>query len=100
MKHLSIFVAILLLVFILTACGSTAQPTSLPGIVEPTPELDPTPVSAANNTPVRVSIDYNYEGALATRLLLAFGSLKLVDTTTPISVEQAPQMLMLWQALE
>lgn len=45
-------------------------------------------------------INYEFDGALSSRLLLALGSLELAETSVPITDEQAPQMLMLWQALQ
>jgi len=100
MKLLPFIVTIILIAFILTGCGSTAQPTTIPDIVASTLEVDFTPAPTATNPKDRESINYNYEDALSTRLLLGFGTLKLAETSTPVNVEQAPQMLMLWQALD
>lgn len=48
---------------------------------------------------VSPNLDVSYENALNARLQLTLGSLKLAETNTPISAEQAQVMLPLWQAL-
>ncbi|OGR30647.1 MAG: hypothetical protein A2139_03150 [Desulfobacca sp. RBG_16_60_12] len=72
--------------------AATAQPTvsaEAPAIVIPTATIV-----------VRPALDVAYENALASRLLLSLGTLKLAETSTPVTPGQAPQLLMLWQALD
>ena len=82
MKRIYILLVVLVIVSMLTACGSKDQKA------EPANTNDP------------AKINYEYDGALSSRLLLALGTLKLAETSVPITSDQAPQMLMLWQALE
>jgi len=100
MKRVSILTVVLLFAFILTACGSNKQPENPQTVSESTPEPVAVTPSNGNNPVERITIDYGYENALSTRLMLAFGTLRLVETSTPITVEQAPEVLMLWQALD
>lgn len=76
---------IVLLALFLAACGTTASPAS----------------TDATNTEAYVSpnLDVSYENALSTRLQLTLGSLKLAETSTPLTAEQAQAMLPLWQGL-
>ncbi|MFZ5821497.1 MAG: hypothetical protein ACOYYJ_16490 [Chloroflexota bacterium] len=67
----------------------------LPTPVETGAAAIPTATVAA-----RPVLDVSFENALAPRLLLSLGTLKLAETTTPVTPEQAPQLLMLWQALD
>lgn len=53
-----------------------------------------------SETYISSSLDVGYENALSARLQLTLGSLKLVETNTPITTEQAQTMLPLWQALQ
>lgn len=104
MKRIHYIILVLIIASTLTACGSGDQKTESGNLVEPTPNNLNAPAIIVSTNPAEVSkkntINYEYEGALSNRLLLAFGTLKLAETTYPITVEQAPQMLMLWQALE
>ena len=104
MKRIHYIILVLIIASTLTACGSADQKTESGNLVEPTPNNLNAPAITVSTNPAEVSqkntINYEYEGALSNRLLLAFGTLKLAETTYPITVEQAPQMLMLWQALE
>ena len=104
MKRIHYIILVLIIASMLTACGSADQKTESGNLVEPTPNNLNAPAIIVSTNPAEVSqkntINYEYEGALSNRLLLAFGTLKLAETTYPITVEQAPQMLMLWQALE
>ena len=103
MKRINYIILVLIIASMLTACGSAEQKTESVNTVEPTANALNAPAITISTNPAEVSekitINYEYEGALSTRLLLAFGSLKLAETENPITVEQAPQMLMLWQAL-
>jgi hypothetical protein len=100
MKRLSILTVVLLFALILTACGSNPQDANPQAVSESTPASGDTGASTGDNPDERIAIDYGYENALSTRLMLAFGTLRLAETSTPITVEQAPEMLMLWQALD
>ena len=106
MKRTHYIVLILIIASMLTACGSAEQKTESVNIVEPTASALNAPAISISTNPAEVSdsqratINYEYEGALSSRLLLAFGSLKLAESENPITIEQAPQMLMLWQALD
>lgn len=81
LKHLLLFSLIVALA--LTACGTTAAPSVVPN----------------SETYTSPNLDATYENALAPRLQLTLGSLKLAETNTPITSEQAAVMLPLWQAL-
>ena len=104
MKRISILLLALIFSLILTACGSAPQPGESPAAVAPTQETVTTSGNAEPATEEASissgSINYAYENALSTRLLLALGTLKLSETSTPITAEQAPQLLLLWQALD
>ena len=104
MKRIHYIILVLIIASMLTACGSGDNKTESGNLVEPTPNNLNAPAITVSTNPAEVSqkntINYEYEGALSNRLLLAFGTLKLAETTYPIKAEQASQMLMLWQALE
>jgi hypothetical protein len=100
MKRLSLLTVVLLFALILTACGSNTQSANPEAVSESTPASGDTGISTGDNPDERIAIDYGYENPLSTRLMLAFGSLRLAETSTPITGEQAPEMLMLWQALD
>jgi hypothetical protein len=112
MKRL-VFLSILITSLILmTACRTTTTQTTdlvdttpVPSVSEgnTTPEI---PISsefateiAATEVTARVQLDFSYENALSERLILAMGTLKLAETENPVSLDQAPQLLLLWQAL-
>lgn len=67
----------------LTACGTSTTPT----------------IPEKTETFISPNLDTSYENALSTRLQLTLGSLKLIETNTPITREQALTMLPLWQVL-
>jgi hypothetical protein len=94
---------VLIIASMLTACGSGDNKTESEIANESTQNELSAPSISRSTNPTEVAqsttVNYEYEGALSNRLLLAFGSLKLAETAYPITVEQAPQMLMLWQAL-
>ncbi len=77
---------ILTLSLLLASCSGTADSAS----------------TSATNPEAYVSpnLDVSYENALNARLQLTLGSLKLAETNTPITAEQATTMLPLWQALQ
>lgn len=83
-----IFIPTLTIIFalLLASCSGTAAPD--------------TTTSSNPDTYVSPSLDLSYENALSTRLQLTLGSLKLMETNTPITREQAQVMLPLWQALQ
>jgi len=84
MKRISL-ILIVLLALLLASCSGTA----------------PTASTTTTNSEMYVSpnLDVSYENALAARLQLTLGSLKLAETSTPITPDQAKIMLPLWQAL-
>ncbi len=104
MKRTHYIILVLIIASMLTACGSADQKTESVNIVEPTANALNAPAITISTNPAEVSeratFNYEYEGALSARLLLAFGSLQLAETPNPITADQAPQMLMLWQALD
>ena len=76
---------IILLSLLLASCSGTAAPAS--------------PNSSNSDAYVSPNLDVSYENALNARLQLTLGSLKLAETNTPITPDQAKIMLPLWQAL-
>ena len=85
MKRIFIPTLTILFALLLASCGGTADPAS----------------TTTTNSEAYVSpnLDTSYENALSARLQLTLGSLKLAETNTPITSEQAQTMLPLWQAL-
>ena len=84
MKRISL-ITILLLSLLLASCSGTADSAS---------------TSAVNSDAyVSPNLDVSYENALNARLQLTLGSLKLAETNSPITPDQAKVMLPLWQAL-
>jgi len=77
----------LVLSLALAACGTSAP------VASSTTNTDTGAYVSAN-------LDTSYENALSARLQLNLGSLKLAETTTPITPEQAKAMLPLWQGLQ
>ncbi|MFZ5821496.1 MAG: hypothetical protein ACOYYJ_16485 [Chloroflexota bacterium] len=80
-----LFVTMLVSIFLLAACGGVVAPASTD--------------TASADAYVSPNLDVSYENALNARLQLTLGSLKLAETATPISADQARIMLPLWQAL-
>jgi len=85
MKRIFIPSLIVILTLLLAACGGTSAPAS----------------SGSTTSDIYASpnLDVSYQNALAARQQLTLGSLKLAETTTPITADQAKLMLPLWQAL-
>lgn len=81
LKHLLLFSLIVALA--LTACSTSVAPSE----------------GSNPETYISPNLDTSYENALSPRLQLTLGSLKLAETGTPITSEQAKVMLPLWQAL-
>lgn len=79
------FITMLLSAFLLASCSGTAAPASIP--------------STNSDEYVSPNLDVSYENALSARLQLTLGSIKLAETVSPITSEQAQVMLPLWQAL-
>lgn len=77
----------LVLSLALAACGASAPAAS-------------STTSTDTGAYVSPSLDTSYENALSARLQLNLGSLKLAETSTPITSEQAKVMLPLWQGLQ
>lgn len=106
-----IFIPLTILFSLLLAgCGTASTPTPAPveaAAVQPTISAEApviaiptTDVMPTSTVIVRPALDVAYENALAPRLLLSLGTLKLAETSTPVTREQAPQLLMLWQGLD
>lgn len=85
MKRIFIPTLTILFVLLLASCGGTAAPAST--------------TTTNSDAYVSPNLDVSYENALNARLQLTLGSLKLAETDTPITAEQAQVMLPFWQAL-
>lgn len=85
MKRIFIPSLTVLLALLLASCGGTAAPTST--------------TSANSAAYVSSNLDISYDNALNARLQFTLGSLKLAETNTPITTEQAKIMLPLWEGL-
>ena len=85
MKRIFISTLTLLFALLLASCGGTADPAST--------------TSINSEAYVSPNLDVNYENALSARLQLTLGSLKLAETSSPITAEQAKSMLPLWEGL-
>lgn len=83
MKKIFIPSLVILFSLLLASCGGTA-----PAAV------------ASTDAYVSPSLDTSYENALNARMQLTLGSLKLAETETPITSDQAATLLPLWQALQ
>ena len=83
MKRFFIPSLVILLALLLASCGGTASTTG-----------------TSTDAYVSPNLDTGYENALNARLQLTLGSLKLAETNTPITADQAASMLPLWQALQ
>jgi hypothetical protein len=83
MSRFSLLTLFIVLAVALSACGTAA----------------PAPVSSpdAYNSP---NLDTTYTNALPARMQLSLGTLKLAETSTPVTPEQAAKFLPLWQALQ
>lgn len=86
MKWIFIPTLTIIIAILLASCGGTAAPAST--------------TSVNSDAYVSPSLDLSYENALNARLQLTLGSLKLAETSTPITADQAATMLPLWQALQ
>jgi hypothetical protein len=76
---------ILTLSLLLASCSGTAATAST--------------TTTNSDAYVSPNLDVSYENALNARLQLTLGSLKLAETNTPITAEQAKVMLPLWEGL-
>jgi hypothetical protein len=81
MKRLFIPTLVVIFSLLLASCGGTSATVSTDDIY------------------VSPNLDVSYEDALNARLQLTLGSLKLAETNTPITPEQAKVMLPLWEGL-
>jgi hypothetical protein len=80
MKRFAWMASILILALVLAGCGGGEAP-----------ETSGAEASSA--------LDTSYEDALALRNQLALGTLRLEETDWPVTADQAPGLLLLWQAL-
>ncbi len=104
MKFTKITILSLLLIFVLASCGGApVEQTSAPVMTEETgsnavvaPVADETQAPPASTS---TTLDVSYENALSTRLVLALGILRLEESEVPVTSEQVPVLLMLWQGL-
>jgi len=104
MKFTKITIISLLLIFVLASCGGApVEQTSAPVTTEETgsnavvaPVADETQAPPASTS---TTLDVSYENALSTRLVLALGILRLEESEVPVTSEQVPVLLMLWQGL-
>jgi hypothetical protein len=103
MKKIFIPTLLLSIVF-LAGCGTSATPTPAPVETAATQPMafteTPAIVIPTETVVMRPTLDVSYENALASRLLLGLGTLKLAETSTPVTAEQSPQLQMLWYALD
>ena len=86
MKQIFIPTLTIILALLLASCSGTAAPAST--------------TSSNSDAYVSPNLDVSYENALNARLQLTLGTLKLAETNTPITREQAQVMFPLWQALQ
>lgn len=95
---------LLLSVFFLAGCGTSATPAPAPVEAAATQPIifteSPAIVVPTETVVARPTLDVAYENALTSRLLLGLGTLKLAETSTPVTTEQVPQLLMLWYAFD
>jgi len=95
---------LLLSVFFLAGCGTSATPAPAPVEAAATQPIifteTPAIVVPTETLVARPTLDVAYENALTPRLLLGLGTLKLAETSTPVTAEQVPQLLMLWYAFD
>lgn len=100
MKRSILFFLLLIAALALSSCTSAESTPTPPTLVEPNVIVESTDLPTNPEEIIREAINFNYEGALSTRLLLAFGTLKLAETNFPVTSAQAPQLLLLWRALD
>ena len=84
MSRFSLLSLILLLAVALSACGAAAPAASAP----------------ATDSYTSPNLDVTYANALPARMQLSLGTLKLAESSTPVTAEQAAKFLPLWQALQ
>ncbi len=94
----NILLPILILSLALTACGTSTETESSVDANDTNIETAPS-VNISTEAYVSPNMDTSYDDALSARLQLNLGSLKLAETNTPITPEQAKSMLPFWQGL-
>jgi hypothetical protein len=100
MNRSTLLLLITSLALLLSACGTPATPApATSASADSGPEAVTATPAPANSVAERPSLNITYADALSPRLLLSLGTLKLAETASPITPEQAPQLLILWQAL-
>lgn len=83
MSRFSLVTLLIILAVALSACGTAA----------PAPVSSPDAYTSPN-------LDTTYTNALPARMQLSLGTLKLAETSIPVTPEQAAKLLPLWQALQ
>lgn len=84
MSRLSLLTLVIILAVTIAACGSAA----------------PAVAATTSDTYSSPNLVTSYENALPARMQLSLGTLKLAETGTPVTQEQASKFLPLWQALQ
>jgi hypothetical protein len=106
MKRLLLISLVIGFTLSIAACGTQANATVVSEVVESATVLETEIVADSDEAVVKdatveqILLDDTYEDALSPRLLLALGILRLADTPAATTPEQAPELLMLWQALD
>jgi hypothetical protein len=81
MSRFSSIILFLVLAIVLSACGTSA------------------PAATTTDSYTSPNLDISYTNALPARMQLSLGTIKLAETNTPITTDQAAKFLPLWQAL-
>ena len=101
-----IFQIACILVLTTAACTPVSQetpvPTSIDSFAPAAPITSPDAYTSPNLDIIYTSpnLDITYANALPAYMQLALGTLKLAETGTPVTPEQAAKFLPLWQALQ
>jgi hypothetical protein len=83
MSRFSLLILFAVLAIALSACAAA------PAVLAPSPDTYTSP-----------NLDATYTNALPARMQLSLGTLKLAETSTPVTADQAAKFLPLWQALQ
>jgi hypothetical protein len=108
MKRLtSLLILFLVFIVAIAACAPAAETVPAAPVIATETLMDivvtqmETEASLPTATAIvaRPTIAADYENALSLRLLLSLGTLKLTETSLPLTSDQASQLLPLWQGL-